>query len=120
MTNGTRPAITGELRVTDGVIADLIGYAALESYGVVGMTAPKVPEGIARLLPTKSLRKGVVVNHTDDGLDVALYIVIEHGTNLASVSKNLQDRVHYVLEEYINVQVSEVTIHVQGVHVQKG
>jgi uncharacterized alkaline shock family protein YloU len=84
------------------------------------MAAPSVADGIAKLLPAKNLRKGVVVSHTDNGLDVALYVVIEHGTNLASVSKNLQDRISYVLEEFINAQVNAVTIHVQGVHVQKG
>ena len=43
--------IAGELTIAEDVIADLAGYAALESYGVVGMAAPTLSDGIAKLLP---------------------------------------------------------------------
>ena len=43
--------IAGELTIAEDVIADLAGYAALESYGVVGMAAPTRSDGIAKLLP---------------------------------------------------------------------
>ena len=43
----------GALIVSDDVLADLVGYAAKECYGVVGMTSPaptSVQEGIAGLV----------------------------------------------------------------------
>lgn len=109
----------GKTTVTDEVVADLIGYAALESYGVVGMAAPNVADGIAKLLPTKALRRGVALHHGDNGFVVDLYIIIEYGMNLQTVSQNLSDRVRYVLENYAALDVDDIQIHVQGIHVPK-
>jgi uncharacterized alkaline shock family protein YloU len=111
--------IAGSLQVTDDVIADLVGYAAQECYGVVGMSAPNLTDGIAKLLPAQSLRRGVKVTDGDDGVRVDLYVVIEYGNNLATVSKNLIDTVTYMLEDYAGLQVADVMVHVQGVHVPK-
>ncbi|MDR0500500.1 MAG: Asp23/Gls24 family envelope stress response protein, partial [Coriobacteriales bacterium] len=73
---------SGGLQIADRVFSDLIGYAALESYGIVGMAAPSLSDGIAKLLPQRALRRGVVVQRDEDGLLVDLYVIIEHGMNL--------------------------------------
>lgn len=44
-------AIAGELTIAEDVITDLAGYAALESYGIVGMAAPTLSDGIASCCP---------------------------------------------------------------------
>jgi uncharacterized alkaline shock family protein YloU len=49
---------------------------------------------------------------------VNLYVVIEHGTNLAEVSHNLANRVRYVLTNTAEVRVDGVEVHVQGVKVR--
>ena len=49
-------SVPGSLKVSNDVIADLAGYAALECYGVVGMAITDEQEGVTRLLPTYRLR----------------------------------------------------------------
>lgn len=110
--------ISGELTVAEDVITDLAGYAALESYGVVGMAAPSLTEGIANLLPASRLRRGINIEMIDDMLEVDLYIIIEHGTNIAEVSRMLADKVKFALEDGAQLPVREVRIHVQGVKVR--
>lgn len=110
--------IAGELTVTEDVITDLAGYAALESYGVVGMATPSLTEGIAKLLPARALRRGINIEMIDDALNVDLYIIIEHGTNIAEVSRMLADKVKFALEDGAQLPVREVNIHVQGVKVR--
>ncbi|MCL2530109.1 MAG: Asp23/Gls24 family envelope stress response protein [Coriobacteriia bacterium] len=107
--------VGGTLIVTDNVIADLIGYAALESYGVVGMTAPTFQDGIAKLLPARALHRGVTIQTEEDGISAKLYVVIEYGMSLSTVSNNLADRVRFVLEVYAGLKVKDVTVHVQGI-----
>ncbi|GHT78678.1 hypothetical protein FACS1894104_2210 [Actinomycetota bacterium] len=114
--NFVQKQITGTLNVTDQVITDLVGYAALESYGVVGMAAPSLPDGIAKLLPARALSRGVTVINGENGVSASLYVIIEQGMNLATVSKNLADSVRFVLEHYANLEVDDVQIHVQGIH----
>lgn len=106
----------GTLIVTDEVITDLVGYAALESYGVVGMAAPSLQDGIAKLLPARALSRGVTICKDDEGISANLYVIIEHGMNLSTVSNNLADRVRFVLETYANLKTKDVTVHVQGIH----
>ena len=109
----------GTLTVTEGVIADLIGYAALETFGIVGMAAPSFQDGIAKMLPARALRRGVTVKRDESGLVIDMFVIIEHGVNLMTVSQNLIDRVRFVIENYADQKISEVRVHVQGVRVPK-
>jgi uncharacterized alkaline shock family protein YloU len=119
MTEVSDKRITGNLNIADKVIYDLAGYAALESYGVVGMTAPSVQDGIAKILPMRKLQRGILVTHGEDGVLIELHVLIENGTNLSAVSQNLADSVRYVLEHFAQIKVSEVQVHVEGIHVTK-
>ena len=110
--------IAGNLHVANDVLADMVGNAALECYGVVGMAAPNA-DGIAKILPASRLRRGVVVTTTEVGVHVELYVVIEYGTNINTVSQNLVDQVTFALSEYARVPLDGVEVHVQGVKVRK-
>ncbi|MDR3136916.1 MAG: Asp23/Gls24 family envelope stress response protein [Coriobacteriales bacterium] len=108
--------IAGNLSITDAVITDLIGYAARESYGIVGMTAPTLQDGIAKLLPRRALSRGITVENSTEGISVNLHVVIEQGVNLSEVSRNLADRIRFVLTSYANLSVRDITVHVRGIH----
>ncbi len=112
-------AIPGNLHVANDVLADIVGNAAMECYGVVGMTAPSAADGIAKILPASRLRRGVVVNTTEEGVHVDLYVVIEYGTNISTVSRNLVDQVSFALTEYARVPLAGVEVHVQDVKVRR-
>lgn len=109
-------SLAGTLNVTDNVIADLVGYAAMESYGVVGMAAPSLQDGIAKLLPARALSRGVTIQNDAEGISAHLYVIIEYGMNLSTVSNNLANRVRFVLEVYAGLTVKDVIVHVQGIH----
>jgi len=110
--------VPGTVHVINDVLADLAGYASLESYGIVGMASPSLRDGVAQLLPRAKLRKGVKVQTADDEVSVDLYVVIEFGTNITEVSHNLANRVRYVLTNTADVKVESVNVHVQGVKVR--
>jgi uncharacterized alkaline shock family protein YloU len=110
--------VPGSVHIANDVLADLAGYAALESYGIVGMASQSLRDGVAQLLPAAKLRRGVVVTSEEEGVSVDLYVIIEFGTNLAEVSHNLANRVRYVLTNTADVPVSNVEVHVQGVKVR--
>ena len=112
-------AVLGHIHIANDVLADLAGFAALESYGIVGMAAPNLRNGVAQLLSRDKLRKGVVIRSEDDGVHVDLYVVIEHGTNLTEVSRNLSERVGYTLRANADVDPATIDVHVQGINVRK-
>jgi uncharacterized alkaline shock family protein YloU len=114
----------GSVHISNEVLADLAGYSALESYGVVGMASPTLRDGLVQLLPKQKLRKGVRISQSDDdrsqpgAVEVDLYVVIEYGTQLAEVSRNLADRVRYTLTSMAEVEVARVDVHVLEVKVR--
>jgi len=108
--------VPGSLSIAGEVIAELAGYAAYQSYGVAGMAAPNMSDGIAKILPVHRLRRGILTETTDAGVIIDMYVIIENGTNLAAVSQNLADSVRYVLEHYAQVTVVDVRVHVQGIN----
>ena len=111
--------VPGKLHVANDVLADMVGHAAMECYGVVGMVAPNAADGIAKILPVSRLRRGITLETTDNGIHVDLYVVIEYGTNINAVSQNLVDAVSFVLKEQARVPVDGIDVHVQGVKVRK-
>lgn len=110
--------IPGELHISNDVLADIVGNAAMECYGVVGMTAPNAADGIVKMLPASRLRRGVIVKPVDDKVRVELDVVIEYGTNIQTVSQNLVDQVTFALQEFAQIPVDTVEVHVRDVKVR--
>lgn len=110
--------IAGGLSVSNNVIADMVGHAAMECYGVVGMAAPSLSDGIAKILPQSKYRRGVVVTTGEKGLVIDLYVILEYGTNISIVSENLKDRIQFVLSKLAQITPHAVEVHVQGMKVR--
>ena len=47
-----------------------------------------------------------------------LYVIVEHGTNISTVCKNLVDQVTFVLKDYASVEIEAVEVKVEGVRVR--
>lgn len=108
--------IAGTLSVSNEVIADIAGYAAMSCYGVVGMAEQMQGAESVRLLPGQRLRKGVLVTTTESGLTVDLHVVLEAGVNMRSVSDNLSSSVAFTLSEIAQIDPASLTIaiHIDG------
>ncbi len=109
--------INGTLSVSNDVIADIAGYAAMSCYGVVGMAEQLQGAESVRLLPGQRLRKGVLVSGTEDGgLSVDLHVVLENGVNMKSVCENLSSSVSFTLQEIAQIDpaVLKIGIHIDG------
>lgn len=108
--------IPGTLSVSNDVIADIAGYAAMSCYGVVGMAEQLQGAESVRLLPGQRLRKGVMVSSTEDGLVVDLHVVLENGVNMKSVCANLTSSVSFTLAEIAQIDPAhlKIVIHVDA------
>lgn len=108
--------IAGTLSVSNEVIADIAGYAAMSCYGVVGMAEQMQGAESVRLLPGQRLRKGVLVTTTESGLTVDLHVVLEAGVNMRSVSDNLSSSVAFTLSEIAQIDHAslKIAIHIDG------
>lgn len=111
----------GKVFVTNNVIANVAGIAAMEVFGLVGMASRKqFKDGISELLGRENLQKGIEVR-TEENQDVNIdmYIIVSYGTKISEVAHNVQQKVIYTLESTIGIKVSHVNVIVQGVRVSQ-
>jgi uncharacterized alkaline shock family protein YloU len=102
----------GEIAITSGALAQLVGYTAAECYGVVGQASGG---RLQRLLRRGNLTKGIAVREGDNGLVIDLHVVVEYGLNLAEVAATVRSRVAYEVERQAGLPVAAVEVHVDDV-----
>jgi uncharacterized alkaline shock family protein YloU len=109
----------GRIQVSPRVVATIAAHAAADCYGIVGMAAQGLREGLAQRLHRDSVHRGVDVELREDGVAISLYVIVEFGIRVSEVSQNLTNAVRYSIERTLGLPVVEVNIHVQGVHVSE-
>ncbi len=107
----------GTVYITEDVMLKVVGYAALECYGIVAMSSKRAKDGLVQWLGRENLSKGIQLRMVDDMLDVDLFIIVEYGISIAEVCKTIVDTVRYKLESMTGAKVRRVNISVEGVRV---
>lgn len=110
----------GRIEVFPAVVGAVAGHAALECYGVMGMAARGLRDGVATLLRRENLHRGVEVREVEGQLSIDVYVVVEYGVRITEVAHNLKSAVRFEVERSTAVSVSEVNVFVQGVHGDSG
>ena len=108
--------IHGKITISPEAIATISAHAAMQSYGVVGMAAKNLMDGIAHALAYDPTH-GVEVQAMEDEIRINMYIIVEYGTRISSVATSVANAVRYQVERAIGMPVSAVNVHVQGLRV---
>lgn len=107
----------GSVAIESSVIAKYAGTVAIECFGIVGMAAISVIDGIAKLLKTENLTRGISVSVQDNSIVIDFHVIIAYGVSIAAVADNLIETVKYKVEEFTGLEVSKINIFVEGVRV---
>ena len=107
----------GTITIDQEVIARVAGLAATDCYGIVGMAAKSMKDGLVHILKKESLTKGVRLKMDDECLTINLYIIVEYGTNIGAIAETLKSNVKYRVEEQVGLPVGEVNVFVEGVRI---
>jgi uncharacterized alkaline shock family protein YloU len=102
----------GRVAITDDAVAQIVGLAAAECYGVVALT---VPGRIGKLLARDPTTRGIDVSGSERGLAISLHVVVEHGLNLAQVAATVRNRVAYEVERMTGLPIAAVEVHIDDV-----
>lgn len=104
------------ITVTGEALATIIGLAAHEVPGVVGMAPASIREGLKRILGVQQASEGVVVHREEDEpVTVDIHVVVAYGTNIPVVADGVRERVLYAAKTYAGEEVARVYVHVAGV-----
>lgn len=107
----------GQVDISTDVIAKIVGGAALDCYGIVGMASKnQLKDGFAELLKKENFSRGVIVYFDDDqNLLIDMYIIVSYGTRISEVAVNVQNKVKETLNDTLGVDAAAINIFVQGV-----
>ncbi|ALV20950.1 MAG: Asp23/Gls24 family envelope stress response protein [Carnobacterium sp.] len=108
----------GIIDISNEVIATVVGGAATEIFGIVGMASKnQIRDNLNDILKKENYSRGVVVRQEDNGVAVDVYIIVSYGTKISEVSRNVQEKVKYNLESMLGISANAVNVYVQGVRV---
>jgi uncharacterized alkaline shock family protein YloU len=98
----------GRITVSREVVADIVAETAGRCYGVVGLSTGS---RVGRMLR----REGVTVGGDAAGVRIELWVVVEHGLNLAEVAATVRSQVSYEVERLTGLAVAAVEVVIQDV-----
>ena len=105
----------GSVNVSTSVYTDTAGTAASNCFGVKGMAARSVSDGVYHLLRKESVAKGVNVEFHEDGtISIDLHIIVDGGVNLSAVGNSIISEVRYVVNKCTGTEVRSVNVYVDS------
>lgn len=104
----------GTIEISQDYFSNLVGKAASECFGVVGMVS-STTQGIRTMIGGKDvLDKGVRVRNSGGGLVIDLHIVVTYGMNISAIVKSIVNKVRYTVEQATNLDVAKVNVFVDA------
>ena len=99
----------GIITIDPEVIAKYAGTVAVECFGIVGMAAVNMKDGLVHLLKKESLTRGIKVRISEDNhVSLSFHIIVAYGVSIS---------VKYRVEEFSGMPVDKINIYIEGVRV---
>ena len=118
MMNGQFDTQLGRVTIDQEVIATYAGSVAVECFGIIGMAAINVKDGLVRLLKKDYLKHGINVTVDENNkIIIDFHVIVSYGVSISTVTDNLIETVKYKVETFTGMEIEKVNIYVEGVRV---
>ena len=108
----------GKILIDEDVISKYAGSVAVECFGIVGMAAVNMKDGLVKLLKKDYLNHGIsVIVDEENEIIIDFHVIISYGVSIGTVSDNLIDTVKYKVESFTGLKIKKINIYVEGVRV---
>ena len=105
----------GEVSISDAALSNITGAAATSCFGVKGMAARSLSDGLYHLLRRESVGKGVHVQfNEDDTISIDLHIIVDNNVNLNAVGASIISEVRYVVTNCTGTEVRAVNVYIDS------
>lgn len=115
---GRMDTALGNVVIDNEVIATYAGSVAVECFGIVGMAAVNMKDGLVKLLKRDYLTHGINVTVDESNkIIIDFHVIVSYGVSIGTVSDNLISTVKYKVEEFTGMEIEKINIFVEGVRV---
>lgn len=101
----------GRITISDQAIATVVGNAALECYGVIGLSTKS---SLASLIKKDEFSRGVSVSSEKGGIEIDVYVVVAYGVKITEVLTEVQKKVQFVLTKTFDVKIAKVNVYARA------
>ena len=106
----------GFIRISNDVFLALTSEAAVNCFGVKGMTVKSRTDGLVHLLKREFMGKGVRVNYEEDGtISVELHIAVDRGVNIPVICSSIESQVRWKVSNATGVTIKKVDVFVDQI-----
>lgn len=105
----------GSILIDTDVIATYAGSVAVECFGIVGMAAVNMKDGLVKLLKRESLKHGINVMLNENKISLDFHVIVSYGVSISAVAENLFSSVKYKVEEFTGMEIEKINVYVEGV-----
>ena len=106
----------GSVKVNTNVYTEIAGTAASNCFGVKGMVARSVKDGLFHLLRKEAMGKGVKVEmHEDNTVSIDVHIMVDSGVNMNAVGNSIISEVRYKVQSLTNTEVRDVNVFIDSI-----
>ena len=108
----------GKIVIDTDVIATYAGSVAVECFGIVGMAAVNMKDGLVKLLKKDYLNHGITAVISDDNaISIDFHVIVSYGVSIEAVAENLIETVKFKVSSFTGLTVDTINIYVEGVRV---
>lgn len=117
-----RPSDGGKITIAETVVQKIAGIACREINGVhamggtTGRTFGAIREAMPGAMGAPNVAQGVTVQVGETQAAIDLDIVVEYGVSIADLGKSIQRNVKQTVERMTGLEVVEVNVSVNDVH----
>ena len=104
----------GSVNISTSVYTEIVGTAVSNCFGVKGMAARSLKDGVYHLLRKESVGKGVYVHfHEDDSISIDLHIAVDN-VNMNAVGASIISEVRHQVKKCTGTEVRAVNVYVDS------
>lgn len=107
----------GRVIIDEEVIKTYAGSVAVGCFGIVGMAAVNMKDGLVHLLKKDYLNRGIEVFYESNRMTINFHVIVAYGVNINAISETLISTVKYQVEEFTGLTIDRINIYVEGVRV---
>ena len=107
---------SGAVSMSNSVYTEIAGIAAANCFGVKGMVARSMKDGLYHLLRKEAMGKGVRVQvNEDDSVSIDVHIMVDSGVNMNAVGSSIISEVRYKVQNQTNTEVRDVNVFIDSI-----
>jgi uncharacterized alkaline shock family protein YloU len=105
----------GTVKIANDVIVAYVCDAVLNTPGVIDFSGGLSDTISQTILGKESKYKGLKIDESEGVYNIDIYVIVGYGVRIPDIAWNIQKNVKSKLEDVMEIEISNVNIHVQGV-----